>query len=145
MKDYLELIALIVGIATPVLGGLWFLWRARTSSIQDNRKTLAQTWTNEGSIGSNESMFIDLILELNSGDLYGSITSPQLDRDYNVNVNTGWFSSKLVIGESFGRGTLVKATVKVKISGNRNRLVWKPLNVPSRYKLPSKTVLCPYT
>ena len=100
MKDYLELIALIVGIATPVLGGLWFLWRARTSSIQDNRKTLAQTWTNEGSIGSNESMFIDLILELNSGDLYGSITSPQLDRDYNVNVNTGWFSSKLVIGES---------------------------------------------
>ena len=145
MKENLEIIALIIGIATPFAAGLWFLWKKRQSTIQENYNTLAQKWTNEGCINGNESMYILLDLALESGELYGSISSPQLERDYNVNVTPGWFSSTLTIGESFGRGVAIQAIVKVKITGNRNRLKWQPITIPSTYTLPPSTVLWPST
>ena len=145
MNETIEIIALIIGITTPVIGGLWFLWKTRKSSIQNNYQTLAQSWTNEGSINGTESMYISLNLTLNNGEIYGSITSPQLERDYDVNVKPGWFSSTLTIGESFGRGVALKAIVKVKITGNRNRLRWQPIEVPPTYTLPKRTELWPST
>jgi hypothetical protein len=141
MKEQLEILSLVLGMAGTIIGGIWFIWNKRQSSIQDNYHTLAQTWTNEGAINNTESMFISLNLTLNNGELYGSLTSPQLERDYDVNVKPGWFSSIMTIGESYGRGVAIKAIVKVRIVGNRNRLKWQPIKVPPTYTLPNKTVL----
>lgn len=143
MKENLEIISLAIGILASVLTGLWFIWNKRKSSIHENYNTLARTWSNEGCVGSTESMFINLNLRLSNGELFGSVSSPEIERDYDVYVTVGWFSSLLTIGESFGRGTFVKATVKVKITGNRNRLEWTPIKVPPQYKLPTKTILWP--
>ncbi len=144
MKQYLELWALIVSIVTPIIGGAWFIWKKRQSAIQKNYKTLAQAWTNEGDISSKETKYITLKLTLENGELYGSLESPQLERDYEAHVNPGWFSSKLEISELRGRNLIPKATIKIKITGNRNRLKWNAQKLKDVDILPPNTILWPW-
>ncbi len=143
MKEYLEIFALSIGIAAPIIGGIWFLWIRRQSSIHKNYQTLAQSWTNEGDILGAETKFITLNLRLDNGDLFGTLESPQLDRFYDVHVFPGWFSSRLEISDLRGRIVEPKGTFRIHISDNRNRLQWKAIKLTDTDILPSRTVLWP--
>lgn len=141
MKDQLQILLFIVSILTPLIGGLWFLWRQRKAAIQKNYQTLAREWMNEGDISSKESKYITLKLTLKNGDLYGTIESPLLKRDYEVHVSTGWFTSKLEVTELLGRNIVFKATAKIKITGNRNRIRWRATKIKDTDVIPTKTIL----
>lgn len=144
MKENLELLVLIVSIVTPIIGGVWFIWKKRQSAILENYKTLAQVWTNEGDISSKETKYITLKLTLENGELYGSLESPRLERNYEAHVYPGWFSSKLEISELLGRNLISKATIKIKITGNRNRLKWNAQKLKDVDVLPQNTILWPW-
>lgn len=144
MKEKLQLLALVVGIVTPLIGGIWFIWKKRKAAIQKNYKTLAQGWTNEGDIHSTETKYITLNLTLKDGELYGSLESPRLERGYEANVSPGWFTSKLEVSELLGRNLIPKATVRIKIIGNRNRLKWNAKKLHDADVLPEKTILWPW-
>lgn len=144
MKENLELLALILSIVSPIIVGVWFIWKKRQSAILENYKTLAQVWTNEGDISSKETKYITLKLTLENGELYGSLESPRLERNYEAHVYPGWFSSKLEISELLGRNLIPKATIKIKITGNRSRLKWNAQKLKDVDVLPQNTILWPW-
>ena len=138
MKENLEILTFVMALIVPIVGGLWFIWTRRQSSIQENYQILAKHWSNEGSINSEEPVYVHLKLTLNHGELYGLISSNASGENHDVNVTPGWFSSKLVIRGSYGEGIAV-----IKITGNRNRLQWLSKDVPPGYQLPKCTELWP--
>ena len=143
MKDQLQILVFFVSIFTALIGGVWFIWKHRKAAIQANYKTLNREWTNEGDIDSKESKYITLKLTLENGDLYGTIESPRLDHDYEAHVSPGWFTSKLEVSELLGRTLIPKATVKIKIKGNRNRLKWNATKIKDIDVIPKNTILWP--
>ena len=138
MKDQLEIAALLVGVTAPIMGGLWFLWKQRQSSIQNNFTTLAQNWTNEVDLYNRESMYLLMKLRLTGGELIGSIILSESGREFYVYARPGWFYSKI---EVIDGNRPLKGIVQVRISGNRNRLKWKAKGVASTFPLLKSTVL----
>ncbi|WP_293325006.1 hypothetical protein [Parvibaculum sp.] len=141
LAEWTQTIAAAIAILGALLSGTIYLVHSREGSIQETRKILATTWTNEGDISSKEYNFIDLSLELKDGDLYGTLTSPQKDGPYDVNVDVGWFSSRATISELYGRRVVTVATVRLKIKGNNNRLAWTVVSGSPPSIIPRNTTL----
>lgn len=141
MKDQLQILVFIISIITSVIGAIWFLWKQRKIAVKAIYKTLACVWTNEGDIHSVDTKYVTLNLMLENGDLYGTVESPKLQNSYEAYVSPGWFTSKLEISELAGRNVIPKATVSLKIKGNKNRLKWKAKTNNDTDILPNNTTL----
>lgn len=130
-----------------IVGGLlaapYFLWRARRSAIASHYTDLAQDWTNEGAIGSAEPMFVHMSLKLERGELSGSIRSSLLAEELDVNVTPGWFWSTANITLLQGRSVFTVAIVRLRLRGNRNRLVWDATTLHTPNVLPRRIELWP--
>jgi predicted RNase H-related nuclease YkuK (DUF458 family) len=146
-KDWLASIVSVVTIVGAIAGAFIFLDKTRDEAIENNRKNIARTWTNEGDISSQETRFIDLMLENYDGDIIGTLTSPSLAYPLDVHIDIGWFSSELTIIKLNDRTVSTVATVNLKITGNNNRLEWNanssslPEYLPITSKLWPKQVL----
>jgi hypothetical protein len=94
---------------SAIAGAALYLISARSTSIEESKKYLAQSWTNEGSIDISEdnktveeTRFISLKLYDHDGDLIGTLTSLDLQHSLDVHANVGWFSTELHIHELNG-------------------------------------------
>ena len=96
-KEWLEVFVLTATLIAILCTGLRFVWHQRQASIEKNYQALARKWTNEGEMNSSETIFIDLDLTLENGDLFGLVNSPQFERPYEAHVDPRWFSSTLTI------------------------------------------------
>ena len=144
LKDWLEAGAYAVAILGAIAGAAVFLSSARSDAIEKNRAALARAWTNEGDVLSNETKFVDLILENEDGDIIGTLTSPRLDQPLDIHADVGWFSSTLTIKQLRGRSIATVATVQVKVVGNNNRLAWQATTLQLPEYLPRSTKLWPH-
>lgn len=143
LKDWLEASAYAVAIVGAIAGALIFTLNSRKASIENTRKEIARTWTNEGDISSNEAKFVTLTLQDHDGDLIGSLESPQLDHPLEVHAVVGWRSTDLVISDLREKGPVHVTTVKVRIMGNNNRLQWRLAESTHPEALPTATTLWP--
>lgn len=144
LKDWLEVCAYIAAIVGGIAGGSIFLANAREDAISNSRAALVQHWTNEGDVSSNEKKFIDLALENIDGDVIGTLTSPKLTTPLDVHVDIGWFSSKLTVKQLQARTVSTVATIRLKITGNQNRLSWSVISSSLPDYLPQSTTLWPH-
>ena len=144
LKDWLEAITYIATILAAIAGSTLFLINMRSNAIEANHAVLARAWTNEGDMLSTHIKFVDLLLENSDGDIIGTINSPHLDQPLDASVDVGWFSSTLSIKQLQGRSITTVATIKLKISGNENRLSWQSETVQLPDYLPRSTLLWPH-
>lgn len=143
LKDWLEAGSYVVVILGALAGAYIFLANLRAGAIEANRIAITRAWTNEGDVTSQETKFIDLVLENHDGDIIGTLTSPRINHPLDVHVNVGWFSSDLIIVQLHNRTVNTMAKVNLKVSGNNNRIEWDaPLDFLPEF-LPRKTVLWP--
>lgn len=143
LKDWLEAGTYAVAIVGAVAGGMIFVVNSRLTSIEETRRLLTRTWTNEGDISSKETRYVTIKLEDYDGDLIGSLWSPLLDRPLEVHINVGWRTNELCISELIGRFCMPVATIQVRVTGNKNRLSWEVSSAECPSYLPPFTVLWP--
>jgi hypothetical protein len=143
LKDLLEVCAYGTAIIASVAGAVLFLARKRNQSIETTRKNLARTWTNEGDILVEETHFVHLCLEDEDGDIIGRLESSGLERPLEVQCQVGWWSTKLNISELRGRSLVTVASIKLRITGNNNRLRWRQVTTTPCPDLPFSTTLWP--
>lgn len=144
LKDWLEAAAYTVAILGAIAGTVIFLLNSRSNAIEANRTVLTRAWTNEGDMLATDTKFVDLLLENHDGDITGTLRSPQLDQPLDVSVDVGWFYSTLSITQLHGRTIAPIATVKLKIAGNDNRLLWQSETLQLPDYLPKSTSLWPH-
>jgi len=144
LKDWLEAAAYTVAILGAIAGAAIFVVNARANAIEANRTVLTRAWTNEGDILATDTKFVDLLLENHDGDIIGTLNSPSLDQPLDVSVDVGWFYSTLSITQLQGRTIAPIATVKLKIAGNDNRLLWQSETLQLPDYLPKSTSLWPH-
>src|SRR5690606_9716840 len=111
-------------------------------AIETTHEALVRTWTNEGDILATETRFVTLALQDYEGDVIGTLTGPGFDETLDVRADIGWFNSSLELTQLRGRTVSPVATVKVKISGNDNRLEWQLEGNEPAY-LPESATLWP--
>lgn len=142
-KDWLEALAYTVAIVGGIAGSFIYLNNARKESIATIRKEIARPWTNEGDIASTEVIFITVDLKNVDGDIVGSLSTTAYDRSLEVHAEIGWFTTILEISELRGRSVSPIAKVKVKLTGNNNRLDWERIGNQKVEILPKHTTLWP--
>jgi hypothetical protein len=143
LKDWLQAGANLVIIVGGITGGAWFVNNARTETIAANRQAIVRAWTNEGDILSTETRFVALNLQDYDGDIIGSLSGPGFDDTLDVQADIGWFSSTLTLTQLRGRSVVPVASVRVKLTGNDNRLSWQVMGGQAPAYLPSATTLWP--
>lgn len=107
------------------------------------RENIVRAWTNEGDISSNERKFVTLDLALKDGDVYGTLSLNTEERLLGAHVGIGWGRATLQVSRFRSRGLQPIATVRLRLSGNRNRLKWKVVKEEEKGVLPAKTLLWP--
>ena len=142
-KDWLEALAYTVAVIGGIAGSFIYLNSTRKESIATIRKEITRPWTNEGDIASTEVMFITVDLKNVDGDIVRSLSTTAYDRPLEVHAKIGWFRAILEISELRGRSLLPIAKVKVKLTGNNNRLDWKRMGNQEVEILPKHTTLWP--
>ena len=142
-SQLVEMLSYLVAIIGGVAGGTIYLVQVRRKSIEQLRVNLARQWTNEGDILENEEIFITLILKLQDGDLYGSLTTSSYRRDLEAHVDVGWGTARPHVSELTGRSIGPVGVAKLRLTGNRNRLDWKLVGTKRHDRLPKKTQLWP--
>ncbi len=144
-KDLLEATAYGSAILATIAGAVAYLVRSRKKAIEATRQLLVRSWTNEGDVNSEETVFVQLNLANREGDIVGQLESSRLVRPLDVSCKIGWWSSKLDLYKLRGRELIPVASIKVRITGNNNRLRWKPLRRKAVDFLPLATTLWPST
>lgn len=143
LSERIQVSAAGLGIVGALLSGFIFMIHSRQNAIDEMRNNLALTWTNEGDISSGETDFIDLSLVLEHGDLFGTLSSPQTDDVFEVHVEPGWFSASATVSHLQGRNLVPIASVKLKLTGNKNRLEWMVESSSPPQFIPRQTLLWP--
>lgn len=143
LKDWLEALAYVVTILAPIVTGLVFLLRKRTQDLGRLAAEMARAWTNEGDISADEPVLLHLYLQLENGDVYGSLRTSAHDRSFEAQLTVHWHSATLKVSELFGRNLIPVATVRLTLVGNRNRLDWRLGKLHEQYVMPRRTLLWP--
>ena len=143
LKDWLEAATYVIAIVGAIAYSYIYLSSAREEAIVSATEVLQQAWTNEGDISSSETHFITFDLANSDGDLIGSLQTSQYPRTLDVYAEVGWFSTRVYVSELSGRSVLPVAEVKIKISGNKNRLSWNVTEGNQIKVLPQETTLWP--
>ena len=125
LAQWLEASAYLAAIIGAIAGGVVFTLRARRESVDALRKDLARAWTNEGDIHSVMLPFVTLDLALSDGDLFGSLSTSAHDRALEAHVDVAWGRARLHVTELLGRNLVQIGEVSLRLSGNRNRLLWQ--------------------
>ena len=144
LMQVLEAAAYLAAILGGLSAAIHFIVKQRRESIANLRKVLKNTWTNEGDISSTETQFITIEIENYQGDLIGSIHLSSEERPLDCNIEVKWFYAVLNISRLLGRSSCPVATVKLKLTGNENRLSWQLKNKSDQehqLELPNKTIL----
>lgn len=143
IKDWLEALAYAVAIVGGIAASIIYFKNIRHESIVTTSKEIVRAWTNEGDITSKEFRFITLELDNLDGDIIGSLSTNASNRILEVHADVGWFSTILNISELQGRNVIPIAKVKIKLTGNNNRLEWSLIGNPGANLLPKETILWP--
>lgn len=125
LKDFLESMAYASAIVGAVASAVVYVARCRKRAIESTRKEIVRSWTNEGDVCSEETTFVQLNLENHDGDIIGQLVSPSLSRSLEVHCEVRWWSTKLDIFELRGRQLIPVTSVRVRFTGNNNRLRWR--------------------
>ena len=142
--QFLEAAAYLAAILGGLSAAIHFMLKQRRESIANQRKVLTNTWTNEGDISSTETQFITLEIVNNQGDLIGSINLSSEERPLDCNIEVKQFYAILNITRLIRQSSYLVATVKLKLTGNENRLSWElkgKSDQKHQLKLPKKTIL----
>jgi hypothetical protein len=140
---WLEALAYLIAVLGGISGACLFLFRLRKQHITFTFNTIARAWTNEGDISATDTFYVTLELADMDGDLVGSLSSNAHDGVLEAHAYVGWFNTKLVVTELRGRHLLSVGTVRLKLSGNNNRLQWHCKSQSDAHLLPQRTVLWP--
>jgi hypothetical protein len=115
----------------------------RTEKTDALRTALGRGWTNEGSINSPDTVLITLDLKMQDGDVYGSLQTSTRERLLGANLEAHLRSGTLTISERTGRSSRTVAVVRLRLTGNRNRVKWKVISGNAEHWIPDKTLLWP--
>ena len=149
-KEYLDIISaisIVIAIIGGIFYGIGFIYKSYKSTQRKRREQLIGKWTNEGTIGENETHFLSISLELDleDGEVIGlleyvkNLQHDEEFRNISLNGNFFWRTSKLRMsivkqGEVFDCGYL---NIK-RLNHKRLKLVSKPVMFNS---FPKSTVL----
>jgi hypothetical protein len=143
MKDSLVAMVQLMAILAGLAGTVLYIMRTRGSSIEAMRRDLARSWTNERAIHSKERLFVELDLRLGDGDLVGQVNCNASDRPLEARVEVGWGRALLHVSELLGRRVVPVGRVRLRITGNRDRLNWRLVGHKGEAVLPRRTELWP--
>jgi hypothetical protein len=134
-----------LGVLSFALGAFYFLYTQYSESIETTKQEIVRSWTNEGDVDSDDTIFITLEPENVDRDIIGSISNNINNRVFSINAKVGWPTTTLELTEIQGLiGKVVHiATVRVKLTGDNNRLEWTLLGNTDIDFLPKKTTLWP--
>ncbi|WP_026967431.1 hypothetical protein [Algoriphagus terrigena] len=117
--DFIYAISLVIGIFGGLFYGIQILYKNFKTAQKKRRQQLIGAWTNEGSIGNNETHYltISLDLDLEDGEVVGlveyvrSLKDDEEFKNISLNGNFFWRTSKLRMsivkqGEVFDCGYL---------------------------------------
>lgn len=141
--DLFEFGTYVVGIVGALSTGMVFVWRARRSATEKLRADLARRWTNEGDVSGGYSHFVDLDLSLHDGDLLGTVTTNRVDESLGAHVDVSWWKADLRVTRLRGRDLEPIGDVRLRLTGNRNRIDWKLRQEHDPGILPERTLLWP--
>ena len=122
-----------------------FIIKHRRESIASLKSALIRTWTNEGDVTSEEEQFVTLEVEDHDGDLIGTVNFSSETRPFDAQIEVGWGKALLHITGLVRRTVYPVATVRLKLTGNRNRLAWKLESKQVELLIPARTLLWPGT
>lgn len=142
IPDWLAMSGALVGLcggAAGLVSSAFHAFSFRTEKTDALRKDLARTWTNEGSVNSPDTVLITLDLKMVDGDVLGGLQTSARQRLLGMNLEAHLTSATLRVSESLR----TVAVVRLRLTGNRNRIKWKVLSGNSENWLPKKTLLWP--
>lgn len=143
LKDWLEALAYVVAIVGGLSAAAIYVVGLRSEALASARQGMVRSWTNEGDITSRETRFVTMNIQEQDGDLIGSLSTNAADGLLDISIRPGWFSSRIEVFHLQGRNLVQVATVKVKLTGNNNRLSWSLVGEKGADLLPTETTLWP--
>lgn len=145
IPNWLSVSGALIGLCGGAAGLVSGTVRARSYWMDKKaalRKDIAQSWTNQGDITSEETLLIDLDLKMHRGEIYGQLwTNAHSERLLEAHLDVHLSSATLRVSELLGSYLRPVAVVRLRLAGNRNRLKWKVIKGNSENWLPKKTLL----
>ena len=88
-------------------------------------------------------MLITLDLKMHDGDVIGSLQTNAYERLLDAHLEAHLFSATLRVSEFRHRSSRTVAVVRLRLTGNRNRIKWKVISGNVEHWIPDKTLLWP--
>ena len=115
----------------------------KAEKLASLRTVLSRAWTNEGSINSKDAVLITLDLKMQDGDVLGSLQTTAHERMLDAHLEAHLFSATLRVSEFRHTSSKMVAVVRLRLTGNRNRIKWRVISGNSEHWVPDKTLLWP--